>query len=320
VRISNEWWVAYSEHEEELGWICNMNINEICFFMEALPDASLLINYQGRILGANRNAVKNLKYSSSQIKELCIEDLVPDRFREAHKTMRRSFIMSTQQRAMGGDSSKYFPTKLADNSEIMSEISIGRLDVEDDEEDHLLMVILIDRTDKVRLEEELKKRANVDQLTEVYTRAYFLELLEKEMERSARYKRDLTLIYFDIDFFKHINDTYGHYIGDLVLRQVGDVCTKELRKIDFCGRLGGEEFVITLPETNIENAIAVANRLRLAIKNIKVPAKEDLVAVSASFGVTAIQPNEREVDESLKRADQALYRAKEGGRDRVEYE
>ena len=296
-----------------------MKINEIRCFMEALPDASLVIDIQGKILAANRNAIERLKYSSSQITDLFVEDLVPDRFRKQHKALRKSFVMSTQQRSMGEDNSKYFPTKLADASEIITEISIGRLKV-DDEEDQLFLVILIDRTDKVRLEEELKKRANIDQLTELYTRAYFLELSKKEMERASRYEHDLTLIYFDVDHFKSINDRYGHYIGDLVLRQIGDVCRKELRNIDICGRLGGEEFVIILPESSIENAISVSERLRVAVKDIKVPGKEGVIVVSASFGVAAVRQDEKDFDELLKRADKALYRAKMNGRDRVEYE
>ena len=129
----------------------------------------------------------------------------------------------------------------------------------------------------------------------------------------------MSLIYFDIDHFKRINDEYGHYVGDLVLRQVGDVCKKELRNIDICGRLGGEEFVIALPETDLEKAIFVSNRLRKAFKQIRVPAEDELVSVTSSFGVTSIHCNEKDINEVINRADRALYKAKESGRDRVEY-
>ncbi|WP_428775630.1 diguanylate cyclase [Vibrio sp.] len=293
-----------------------MNVDNIRRFMEALPDASLLINYQGNILAANEYALSKLQYSEEQILQLTVEDLLPERFRQNHKPLRQSFIMGAKQRPMSGDTTKYFPTRLADNSEIMTEISIGHLS-SDSEEKQFLLVILIDRTDKVKLEEALKQRANIDQLTQVYSRAYALELMEKAAQHSHHAQRNLSVIYFDADHFKSINDQYGHYIGDLVLRQIGDVCKNQLRSQDIFGRLGGEEFVVALPETDAETATKVAQRLRGAIKSIQIPAKNELLSVTASFGVAILQVDEDGIAEVLKRADHALYQAKIAGRDRV---
>lgn len=294
-----------------------MKIDDICKFMEALPDASLLIDANGQILSCNTQATIRLKYSKEKLTQLTVEALVPERYRKAHKGLRESFVMSSSQRAMGGEAVSYFPARLADGSEIMTEISIGRLKVEEDDT-NVLLVILIDRTDKVKLEEELKRRANIDQLTELYSRPYFIELLNIEFDRAKRYKRPYSIVYFDVDKFKNINDVYGHYVGDLVLRQLGEQCKKSLRSMDICGRLGGEEFVAILPETALDTACLVAERLRKELSNLEVPAKQDNIAFSASFGVTIVDiDNDTSSIDALKRADDALYKAKENGRNQV---
>lgn len=185
----------------------------------------------------------------------------------------------------------------------------------------VLLVILIDRTDKAKLEQELSNRANMDQLTEVYSRAYFLELLEKERQRAKRYAHPLSVIYLDVDYFKSINDRFGHYIGDLVLRGIGSACKQQLRTMDICGRLGGEEFALALPETPLEDAKRVAERIRGAIAALRVPATDrdsDSIAISASLGVAADHSEGENLSELLNRADAALYRAKAKGRNRVE--
>ncbi|TLS67552.1 GGDEF domain-containing protein [Mariprofundus erugo] len=296
-----------------------MKVREVHCFMEALPDAALLVKPNGEIMAANRHAIESLKHPFGE-KDITLHiiDLIPERFHSRHDALMRGFVMSGQQRSMGA-SGNYFPTRLADGTEIMTEISIGKLNVENFREP-LLLVILIDRTDKVRLEEELKKRANIDELTELYARTCFMEKLQHEADRAIRYVRPLTIIYFDIDHFKNINDSYGHYIGDLVLRQVGHVCRNTIRQFDFTGRIGGEEFVAVLPETSLEAAVMVAERLRKAVKTIHIPNQNDEITVSASFGVTMMLPNECQITDLLKRGDQALYRAKSNGRDRIEIE
>lgn len=296
-----------------------MNINDILYFMDALPETSLLVDCHGNIIGCNNDASKHLKYTNNELKSLNIDDLVPEQLRQAHKVSRKAFVMSGGQRAVGSCDPRYYRTRCADNTEIMTEISIGRLRV-DDSDEPVLLVILIDRTERCRLEEELVKRANIDKLTELYSRSYFLELVEKEMSRSFRYDNPLSLIYFDVDHFKAVNDTHGHHIGDLVLRQVGNTCKQVLRNIDICGRIGGEEFAIVLPETNLYMAVKVAQRVRLSFKNIRVPSRDGEISVSASFGVTKVLDTDVQVDDPIQRADKALYRAKKKGRDRIEVE
>lgn len=162
---------------------------------------------------------------------------------------------------------------------------------------------------------ELEHRAYSDYLTDLANRRYFIEQAELELLRCERYEGELSLIMLDIDFFKKINDTYGHNIGDLVLQKIADLSRTILRDIDIIGRIGGEEFAILLPETNIEDAIIVAERLRVEISNASVISENAEVTFTSSFGV--VSANKSNIDELLIKADKALYKAKESGRNKV---
>lgn len=163
---------------------------------------------------------------------------------------------------------------------------------------------------------ELEHRAYSDYLTGLANRRYFIEQAELELSRHNRYSGELSLIMLDIDFFKKINDTYGHNIGDLVLQRIADVSRLILRDIDIIGRIGGEEFAILLPQTSLEDSVKVAERLRIEILNTSVVLeKGDEVTFTSSFGVVAASKSN--IDELLIKADKALYKAKESGRNKV---
>lgn len=162
---------------------------------------------------------------------------------------------------------------------------------------------------------ELEHRVYSDYLTGLANRRYFIEQAELELSRSNRYETELSLIMLDIDFFKKINDTYGHNIGDLVLQKIADVSRTILRDIDIIGRIGGEEFAILLPQTSLEDSIKVAERLRIEISNASVLLENSEVTFTSSFGV--VSASKSNIDNLLIKADKALYKAKESGRNRV---
>ena len=162
---------------------------------------------------------------------------------------------------------------------------------------------------------ELEHRAYSDYLTGLANRRYFIEQAELELSRHNRYSTELSLIMLDIDFFKKINDTYGHNVGDLVLQRIADVSRTILRDVDIIGRIGGEEFAILLPETNLEDTIKVAERLRVEISNASVVLEQEVVNFTSSFGV--VSANKSNIDKLLIKADKALYKAKDSGRNRV---
>ena len=154
-----------------------------------------------------------------------------------------------------------------------------------------------------------------DELTQLYNRRALEELLPKEIARSSRHKQPLSVLLLDIDHFKKVNDTYGHQAGDRVLRTTGKLLILQTRKDDLSFRYGGEEFLVLLPNTDVEKAVIVAEKLREAIKRARMlPTNVD--SCTASFGVTQFN-GEDDWQTAIERADQALYSAKENGRNQV---
>lgn len=162
--------------------------------------------------------------------------------------------------------------------------------------------------------DRLAKLASTDVLTSVYSRRWWFDLAERELSRSRRYGRMFSLLMADLDWFKQVNDTHGHEVGDRILQQFGEMLRKTCRDSDVIGRLGGEEFAVLLPETSAEAAQKLATRITEACRTIAVDAAGGDVRVSCSIGVTEVRPDDERVDGVLTRADQALYAAKRAGR------
>jgi len=169
-----------------------------------------------------------------------------------------------------------------------------------------------------KAEAQLRELATTDGLTGVYNRRYFLELATRELSLSQRNNRKTALLMLDADRFKSINDTYGHDVGDLVLKSLCAVCREILRDVDVFGRLGGEEFAVFLPETTKEGAVYAAERLRRALADARVPIGSQELQYTVSIGVAAATEATSDVESMLKAADTALYAAKQKGRNRVE--
>jgi diguanylate cyclase (GGDEF)-like protein len=167
------------------------------------------------------------------------------------------------------------------------------------------------------MEDELRQLATTDYLTGALNRRAFELTFRSELERSRRHDLPLSLILIDLDRFKSINDTHGHQAGDIVLKEVGDRLQVSLRDSDLLGRLGGEEFGILLPNTSIQNAIEMADRMRRVIAATSFDIGPAGLTVTASAGVTCVRDGQDEVGAMTKRADDALYAAKQRGRNMV---
>lgn len=165
-----------------------------------------------------------------------------------------------------------------------------------------------------RMTNELKHLATTDRLTQTYNRMKFEEIISMEMDRARRYRRLLSVSAFDIDYFKKVNDTYGHSAGDHVLKTIADIVKKNIRKTSYLFRWGGEEFIIVVPEADVNGAGILAERIRKAIEDYKF---EEVGTVTVSFGITQFK-EEDTADSLLKRADAAVYQAKANGRNRIE--
>lgn len=160
--------------------------------------------------------------------------------------------------------------------------------------------------------------ANTDALTECLNRRALVEKLRDELDRAERYNHRLSVLMVDLDHFKSINDSFGHLVGDAVLRQMGELLREQARTVDVVARYGGEEFVIVVPDTDVEGGVVFAERLRERIEKHKFSEGDLEVAVTVSIGVAdVVAGKKRTVNEILKLADDALYRAKADGRNRV---
>jgi diguanylate cyclase (GGDEF)-like protein/PAS domain S-box-containing protein len=168
------------------------------------------------------------------------------------------------------------------------------------------------------LVDRLQYLSNTDDLTGLFNRRALIEKLEDEIRRTHRYKTDLSILICDIDYFKEINDTYGHDIGDRVLRAISNLLKESLRSIDIIGRYGGDEFLAILPETSMEGAKEIAERIRSAVEDLRLRGEgKDLIKTTISLGIAEFNVDQENIDDLIKRADNALYIAKGKGRNRV---
>ena len=160
--------------------------------------------------------------------------------------------------------------------------------------------------------------ATTDMVTKLKSRLFFQTSLTEERERALKNNAPLSLVMFDIDHFKDLNDKYGHVCGDMVLKNFGKIILEKIRQIDIASRYGGEEFVLILPETAIEEAHRIAERIRKSIEELKIECNGEIVNITISGGVTQFLPYiDKENKEFISRADKALYLSKENGRNRT---
>lgn len=186
-------------------------------------------------------------------------------------------------------------------------------------EQHLLFMAE-DISERKRMESDLRTLATMDALTGIYNRRTIIEIGNNELARCNRYGQPLSLLMLDIDHFKHVNDTYSHAVGDQALRQLAAECNELLRSIDSLGRLGGEEFLVILPQTNLGDAQTAAERLRQAVAEQPIQSDGLSFNITISIGVSDCCPSDADIETAIHRADIAMYRAKENGRNRVELE
>jgi len=167
------------------------------------------------------------------------------------------------------------------------------------------------------LEDQLRRLANVDELTDVLSRSAILDVLRRALARAGREHTPVAILLADVDRFKQVNDTYGHCVGDDALRGMAKLLSAGLRPYDEIGRYGGEEFLIVLPGCNLEDALDVAERIRFHCASRPIPTSAPLLALTVSIGVASTVGHSLDMDDLIVAADEALYKAKHSGRNRV---
>ncbi|MBE0514134.1 sensor domain-containing diguanylate cyclase [Sulfurimonas sp.] len=255
---------------------------------------------EGEVLYANDSLMKIMGYES-------LDELRGKNIINAYKdpAQRACFLSELREHGRVDNIEMNFLTKNREEKVIQISAHI---------EGNIISGICTDITERVEMEKNLEKLATTDKLTCIYNRHKFDEIFKTEVERASRYKTPLTLIMFDIDHFKYVNDNHGHGTGDEVLQGVVNIVKKNIRDADIFARWGGEEFVILSPQTDSKSATALTEKLRKTIESYSFV--KDLT-ITCSFGI-AFYEDKDSTETLIKRADAALYRAKNQGRNRVE--
>jgi len=170
---------------------------------------------------------------------------------------------------------------------------------------------------RVILYQRVQEMATMDSLTGIFTRRYWFERCNEELERSKKFNYELSCLMVDIDYFKDCNDKFGHLVGDAVLRTVSNTVRENIRQIDLLGKYGGEEFCVILTETNSTGAVFVAERIRKAMEEKSIRAYDEDLKITISIGISTFPQDAEDLNILIDKADQALYRAKESGRNMV---
>jgi diguanylate cyclase (GGDEF)-like protein/PAS domain S-box-containing protein len=281
---------------------------------ESTNDAIIIMNNRGIITFWNTAASNMLRYSKEEaLGENLHESIVPERFLNAHLSAFPQFIKTGKGNAIGTTLELYAIGK--DHIEIPVELSLSSIMIEGE---WFAVGIMRDNTERKKMEEELRRLATIDSLTNINNRRYFLDLALKEMDRSKRYGHPFSLIMLDIDHFKKVNDTYGHSVGDQVLIDFCDTCMKEFRESDFMGRLGGEEFAVAIVECDLEGAAILAERIREAVASHTVVIGNEEIRFTVSIGITRMW-QDCDLNSMIESADNALYKAKNNGRNQVQF-
>lgn len=276
--------------------------------INSLPGIFYMVDEQGRIVRVNHHFLEVTGYSKDELDRMTALDL----FYEEDKS-----LISQKMREVfeNGDSSAEAELIIKSGREIPYYLTGHRTRIDGQ---YYLVGIGTDITERRALEQELAHQAKTDSLTGLSNRRHFLELAEQELARTRRYDKPLSVLMFDLDEFKAINDTHGHQAGDNVLRKVGEVCRRTLREVDIVGRIGGEEFAILLPESDAKQATDAAERLRQDIANSMLTLEQGgELSFTASIGITTLTAADTTVDKLLSLADEAMYEAKHTGRNRV---
>lgn len=271
--------------------------------LENLGSALIIVDLNKRILYVNQRTLSLTGFSK--------EELIGQKFVSSLFALLDEERCPTEKLLNSSPCEFDALLKRKDQSEFYAHIIVSLINL--DKGEKLLIINFFDITEKKELEKKLFQASVTDYLTGLYNRRFMSEALQKEKELSDRYNIPFSLILLDIDYFKYINDIYGHDQGDKVLIAIGDILKKKIRASDLSSRWGGEEFLILLRNTTIEQAKIVAEKLRKEICSLKLSSIEK---VSASFGVASYRPKEP-IEATIKRADRALMQAKLQGKNCV---
>jgi diguanylate cyclase (GGDEF)-like protein/PAS domain S-box-containing protein len=302
---------------------------------QSASESIVSANSDGQIVGWNHGAEITFGYSETEALGQSLTMLMPVHFREEHQAGMERVLSGGEKHVIG--KTVELQGLRRDGSEFPIEMSLAEWQASGGK---FYTAIIRDITERKQAEEELRRsreeiqRVNVeletalvhatqlartDTLTGVNNRRYLFELAEQAFAVAARYQQTLSVIMFDIDHFKKVNDTFGHAAGDLALQKIAQVVCAEIRATDVIGRYGGEEFVVILPMTDAQHTYQLGERIREAAAAASVPTPKGDVAVTLSIGIAEMLHSAQfeSAENMINRADKALYAAKQAGRNRT---
>jgi diguanylate cyclase (GGDEF)-like protein/PAS domain S-box-containing protein len=279
---------------------------QIKTLVNATPSAIIQANADGEIRAFNQKALDYFQYDAFEFSRLTIEDLVPEQYRTRHQILRKEFLENTSDATMNTRNAEF--TARRKNGEIFP-VSVSIAPFSDGDESGSIS-ILKDLT----AEKELVAEASKDPLTSLFNRRAAERFLDQAIQHIDRQNDAVSIILFDIDFFKHVNDEHGHAEGDRVLKKVAALMSSNVRDTDLVSRWGGEEFLIICPATDNITASQVGEKIR---QLIETTFKEDTIHHTVSAGIAVYDPLKDSQATLFSRADKALYHAKEKGRNRI---
>jgi two-component system, cell cycle response regulator len=277
-------------------------------------DAIIAIDRNHDIVLFNAGAEKIFGYSVEEVMGERLDMLLPERFQIQHDMMIQEFGMSHGATKAADERSHQIFGRRKNGEEFIASAAIFVLGSGDEK---FFATILRDVSHNRKTEEELLRLAATDPLTGTFNRREFTAIAEREALRSSRYHHSLSILMLDLDHFKRLNDTYGHAAGDKALQRFTMICANALRNVDVFGRWGGEEFVALLPETDIQGATIIAERLRKLTSDNVLTFNDHKISFTVSIGIAEFKDGEVTIDQALSRADSAVYDAKKAGRDRI---
>lgn len=302
--------ITEKKHSEEALRESETKLRSI---MESTQDAIIMMDPNGAISFWNPAASIILGYRAEEaIGQNLHELLTPARYHEAFQEAFPEFLKTGRGNAVGRIIEL---SALHKNGHEIS-ISLTLSSVIIQEQWHAVG-ILRNITQWKKMEDGLVRLASVDDLTGLFNRRVFMKTLSQEIARCRRYGKPAVVVMLDLDHFKTINDTFGHASGDMVLREFAGMITQTIRKTDVAGRVGGEEFALLLPETTLDDAMLLAQRILRKVRENTVKTDAGDVKYTTSIGLAKLWQDDTHADQLLARADAALYRAKKNGRDRV---
>ena len=296
-----------------------INVEQMALVLEALPDPAFVLSRSGKYVAVFGGRDTRYYHNGSGLVGLYISDLIkPDKanwFLDQIDQALASRNLLVVEYELGNRDVKGLPDE-GPEQPIWFEGRIQALGFPVDGEDVVLWVAS-NISERHELEVRLREQSDTDQLTGLFNRRKLEQDLRLHFESFARHSVPTSILMFDLDNFKQINDTQGHSVGDEVIQAVANICRSSLRKTDTACRFGGDEFVIALPNTGQQQAMQFAQRMHELLGQELSRFSVEGTVVSASMGVTTMLAEDRSYQDALKRADLVLYEAKSRGKGRI---